>query len=124
MGLKTPAWFNHLSDNQLTACYNSAGINYMPEILQRALNRLRKFAPEAILIYNVEYQYTKYFYPLDYEKLKKFHAVNYRLWKNAECLAKANKPWYSPCLRWQILVAWYAWHVCNRCGYEEWIWQI
>jgi hypothetical protein len=122
MGLKTPEWFNHLSDNELIVCYNGAGGGYMPEALCKVLTRLRKFAPEAVLIHNVEFQYTRRFQPIDYDSRKKFHTANHRLRENVECLAKTSKPWYSPRRYWWILIAWHAWYVYNESGYEEWIW--
>lgn len=121
MGLKTPEWFDRLSDAELAACYNGAGGSHTPEILRKVLTRLLGFAPEAVLIHDVEFQYTRRFYPLDYYSHKKFHAANRRLGENVEILAKISKPWYSLLRYWRIFVARHARYICDEWGYEEWI---
>ncbi len=121
IGLKTPEWFDNLSDAELAACYNGAGGSHTPKAIRRILTRLLGFAEEAILIHDAEYQYTKNFHPLDYYSQQNFHASNQRLSENAEIQARISKPYYSPLRYWRLLVAWYSRQVTDEWGYDEWI---
>lgn len=121
IGLKTPEWFDNLSDAELAACYNGAGSDHTPKAIRRVLTWLLGFAPEAILIHDAEFQYTKRFLPLDYYSQQNFHAANRRLGENAVTMAKLSKPWYSLIRYWEVFVARHARYVCDDWGYDEWI---
>ncbi|MDD5698113.1 MAG: hypothetical protein PHH77_05805 [Victivallaceae bacterium] len=117
MKLKTPKWFDRLSDAELASAWNTAKSHHTSKEVKKALGKLCGFAEEAILICRVEYRYSKRFHPLDYYSQRNFHAANRRLWENAKSLAKARSLWCSPRRYWRL----HARHVADEWGYEEWI---
>ncbi|MDD5728014.1 MAG: hypothetical protein PHV59_05550 [Victivallales bacterium] len=121
MKLKTPKWFELLSNAELAAACNSNKSHHTSKEIKKALGKLSGFAEEAILIHRVEYRYSKRFHPLDYYSQRNFHAANRRLWENAKSLAKTRSLWCSPRRYYRILIAWHARRVADEWGYEEWI---
>jgi hypothetical protein len=117
VGLKTPEWFNYLSDIELA----ELRVNNHPKAVLDAIAWTIKFAPEAVLIHVAEFKYTKRFHPFDHYSHEKFYAANLRLEGNAILLAKASKPWHSPQRYWRIVTARYARYVFDEWGYDEWI---
>ncbi|MDD5699352.1 MAG: hypothetical protein PHH77_12125 [Victivallaceae bacterium] len=121
MKLKTPKWFELLSNAELASACNTAKSHHVSKEVKKALGELCGFAQEAILIHRVEYRYTKRFQPLDYYSQRSFHAANRRLWENAKFLAKARSPWHLPRRYYRILIARHVCCVADEWGYEEWI---
>jgi hypothetical protein len=121
MNLETPEWFELLSYDELAECYNGAGSDHTPKAVRKLLSRLMRFAKEAVLIHDAEYEYISRFDPLDYMEREKFHAANQRLGDNAYFLAVERTPWYSVLRYWRLFVAMRAKSICNRWGYDAWV---
>jgi hypothetical protein len=121
MNLDTPEWFELLSYDELAECYNGAGSDHTPEAVRKVLSRLLKFAKEAILVHDADYEYTKRFIPVEYVDFKIFLEANRRLGENASILAKKSSAWYSPLRYWRIFVARHARYICDKWGYSAWV---
>jgi hypothetical protein len=119
--LKTPEWFELLSYEELAACYNGAGSDKTPRPVRKVLTRLMRFAKEAVLIHDAEYEYASRFWPSDYMDKEKFHTSNQNLGENAEKLAKERTPWFSLLRYWRVFVARHAHYICDKWGYDAWI---
>jgi hypothetical protein len=121
MKLKTPKWFELLSNAELASACNTAKSHHVSKEVEKVLGELCGFAREAVLIHRVEYRYTKRFHPLDYYSQRNFHAANRRLWENAKSLAKARSPWHLPRRCWRMIISHHARHIADEWGYDEWI---
>ncbi|MDD5699419.1 MAG: hypothetical protein PHH77_12465 [Victivallaceae bacterium] len=121
MKLKTPKWFELLTNAELASACNTAKSHHTSKEVKRALGKLCGFAEEAILICRVEYRYSKRFHPLDYYSQQNFHAANQRLWKNAKSLAKTRSSWHLPRRFWRLFLSRCARHIADEWGYDEWI---
>jgi ATP phosphoribosyltransferase regulatory subunit HisZ len=121
MKLKTPKWFELLTNAELASACNTAKTHHVSKEVNKALGKLCGFAEEAILIHRVEYRYLKRFHPLDYYSQRNFHAANRRLCENAKSLAKTRSLWGSLRRYWRLLLCYHARHVADEWGYDEWI---
>jgi hypothetical protein len=121
MELQRPEWFGFLSNEDLAECYNGAGSDKTPEALRNVFTRLLRFAKEAVLIHDAEYEYASRFWPSDYMDKEKFHTSNQNLGENAEKLAKERTPWFSLLRYWRVFVARHAHYICDKWGYDAWI---
>jgi len=121
MKLKTPQWFELLTNAELASACNTAKTHHVSKEVNKALEKLCGFAEEAVMIHRVEYRYSKRFHRVDYYSQDKFHAANRRLLENAGFLAKARLPWHSPCRYWRLFLSHHARHIADEWGYDEWI---
>jgi hypothetical protein len=120
LNLKTPEWFELLTYDELASCYNGVGSDNTPKVIRKVLTRLMRFAKEAVLIHDAEYQYASRFWAFNYIELEKFHTSNRNLGENAVKLAKERTPWYSPLRYFRIFVARHAHYICDEFGYDAW----